>query len=363
VLRRKSTLAFARKHCAQIPTILDALDLPMVPDILDTIDRERGARFVIRAATQLFKTLLGQLRAMRSMLVEPAPALWYSHPEKSIDDFCDEKFNPLFDALGVLHPLLFTDPNKRARTRYQFPSFPTDLNFLLRSIKVQLNRQSKTARDIYYDEPWTYEPGWIADGGKRRSSFDEAGTWREIFMTTGTVHLSEIDQIWKSSNQLTWHCRCPDCSQLFLPLRSHPKDQKTGVSPGGLVYETILRADGLPDEGAIAPTVRYQCPHCATQFPDTPATRLAMNGTAAAPAGAYRGEAVVSDRQRHDLCRARPRPRRSLAHRRPHLETRCRHLGSRVLPPPPAPVSAPRRLPDGFARFPRTLHLGRREEG
>lgn len=284
-IRRKSTLAFARKHCAHIPTIIDALDLPMVPDILDTIDAHRGSRFVIRAAAQLFKSLLGQLRAMRCMLVEPSASLWYAHPEKFIDDFCDEKFNPLFDALPVLHPLLHTDPNKRARTRLQFPA---GFNFLLRSAKVQLNRQSKTARDIYLDEPWTYEPGWCADISMRRSSFDEIGTWREIFMTTGTIATTEADQVWQSSDQRTWHSRCPECRQLFVPRRTH-KDPKTAERLGGLIYETILRADGLPDEGAIAATVRYQCPNpaCRHHFPDTPATRLAMNGTAAAPVGAY----------------------------------------------------------------------------
>jgi hypothetical protein len=257
-----------------------------VPPILDTIDAHPGSRFVIRAAAQLFKTLLGQLRAMRSMLVEPASSLWYAHPDKFIDDFCDEKFNPLFDALPVLHPLLFTDPNKRARNRLQFPA---GHNFLLRSARVQLNRQGKTARDIYLDEPWTYEPGWCADISKRRSSFDELGTWREIYMTTGTIAGTEADQIWRASTRHVWHPRCPSCRRLIAPRRTH-KDPATGERLGGLVYETLLTADGLPDAGAIAATVAYQCPHCRTRLPDTAATRLAMNGTARAPIGLFLSE-------------------------------------------------------------------------
>ena len=282
-LRRKSTLAFARKHCAAIPSILDALDLPIAPDILDTIDQTPGTRFLIRGATQLLKTLCGQLHAMRSFLVEPGPALWYSHPEKAIDDFCDEKFNPLFDALPILHPLLYTDPNKRARTRLQFPA---GHNFLLRSAGIKLQRQSKTARTLYFDESWTYEPGWCADIAKRRESFSEHGTWREIHMLTGTHRDTEADQYFQASDQRTWHPRCPTCHELFLPRRTH-KDPTTGERIGGIVYATHTLPSGLADMGRIAPTVAYQCPHCRTRHPDTPATRLAMNGTAAAPRGRY----------------------------------------------------------------------------
>ena len=53
-LRRKSTLAFARKHLAGVPTIQDALDLPIAPDILDTIDRwvEKEVRPIARKFDQ-----------------------------------------------------------------------------------------------------------------------------------------------------------------------------------------------------------------------------------------------------------------------------------------------------------------------
>jgi len=282
-LRRKSTLAFARKHLAGVPTIMDALDLPIAPDILDTIDRTPGTRFIIRGATQLIKTLVGQLYATRSMLVNPGPSLWYSHPEKAIDDFCDEKFNPLFDALPILHPLLYADPNKRARTRLQFPA---GHNFLFRSAGIKLQRQSKTARDLYLDESWTYEPGWCADIAKRRESYSEQGTWREIHMLTGTAAGSEADQYFQASDQRTWHPLCPACGRHFVPRRT-PKDPTTGERTGGIVYETHHTPRGLADNARIAPTVAYQCPHCRHRHPDTPATRLAMNGTADKPRGRW----------------------------------------------------------------------------
>jgi len=283
ILRRKSTYAFARKYVGQIPAIGETLDLPMVKPIMDAIDQKRGARFIIRATNQVFKTLIGQLSAMRSALVAPGSAAWYSHPEKAIDDFADEKFNPLFDAIPVLQPILSTDSNKRARTRYVYPGGYT---FLLLSAKVQQNRQSKTIRDLYLDELWTYDPGWISEISKRRSSFDEPQTWREILMTAGTIHGTEADQIWEDSDQAIWHCRCPKCQNYFEPRRTH-KNPTTGEITGGLMFDTVLTAEGKPDKSAIADSVRYQCPHCKETFRDTPANRKEFNGTVDKPHGAY----------------------------------------------------------------------------
>lgn len=285
IMRRKSTLAFARKHIApKFPEIAKALNLPMVAPILDAIDRTEAARFIVMAPAQVFKTLVLQLRAVRCMKVEPSNSLWYAHPEKFLDDFADEKFNPLFDAIDVLQPMLFQrpngslDPSKRARTRLQFPGW----NFLLLSARVQNNRQGKTARDVYIDEPWTYEKGWLEEISKRRSSFDDDQNWREIYASTGSeiggedTPGSDFSLLWESSDKRVWHCRCPGCGGLFEPRRTH-RDPKTQERSGGLVYKTTMLADGSPDVQAIADSVRYQCPLCAALFEDTLTSRTALN--------------------------------------------------------------------------------------
>lgn len=290
MIARKSTRSFALKHAGHIPAIAEALDLPMVPDILDTIDQVQGARFAIMAPTQVFKSLIGQLRAMRCMLVEPSASGWYAHPEKFVDDFADEKFNPLFDSMRVLHPLLYANKNKRARDRIQMEGGM----MTMLSARVITNRQSKTLRDLYIDEPWTYEPGWIEEISKRRSSFDEAQAWREIYMSTGSVSGrkdvgGDFTGIWRSSDQRRWHVRCPACHKLFYPRFTHA-DEKTGERIGGLVYETKFRDDGLPDEAAIAASVAYQCPRCSVKLVDNAASRLALSGTADEPRGIYLGD-------------------------------------------------------------------------
>ena len=294
MISRTSTLQFALEHAApRFPDIARALDLPMVPDILNTIDGNPGARHIILGPTQVVKTLIGQLRALRTMLIDPCPAIWYCGTEKAYDDFADEKLNPLFDSMAVMQPLLFQSPNgapdisKRTRDRITFE----DSIFRLRSANVNLDRQSKTARDIYVDEPWAYKYGWLEDISKRRSSFDEDASWREIYMSTGSIRGAkelggEFTALWDSSTQHRWHVRCPHCQKLYHPRRTHI-DEKTGERHAGLVYETILRPDGLPNEPAISETVRYRCPKCHKDLPDTAAARLALSGTAGKPRGIY----------------------------------------------------------------------------
>lgn len=282
-IRRKSTYAWSLKHAADNPDIAAALDRAQMRDILDTIDAHRASIFVIRTVPQVFKTLIGQLRAMRCRQVEPRPTLWYRESIDTLKGFAAEKFNPLFDACAPLPPLLFRDRNRRTTLH---TSFPDGTYTALLSAGVDGNRQSKTACDIYLDEPWLYGPGWIGQIQKRHDAYPY--DFREIDMSTGATADTEADQRWSACDQRTWHCRCPnkDCDKLFFPARTH-KHPTTGAFLGGLVYQTLLTADGKPDKAAISASVVYQCPHCGSRHPNTDATRLAFSGTARAPRGAY----------------------------------------------------------------------------
>lgn len=273
MIRRKSTFAWAQKHAADNPDIRSALALPMIKPILDCIDEHRAARFFVLMPPQVGKSLIGQLRFMRSKQVEPRNSLWYREAKEQLEGFAAEKFNPLFDRCAPLRPLLLSDRNKRKTLS---AIYADDTSMAMLSANTKGNRQSRTACDIYFDESWLYGPGWVDEISKRRSSPAYAHDWREIHMSTGPTADSEADQVWQSSDQQTWHVRCPACDQLFFPARTH-HDDKTGERIGGLVFETVLKADGMPDEAAIAASTVYKCPHCKTVLPNTDATRAAMN--------------------------------------------------------------------------------------
>lgn len=279
-MKRKTTYSWALKHAGHITSIARALGLPMVRPILDSMDSHRGAVFYVLGPTQVFKTLVGQLRALRSMQVEPQPSLWYGPTDRNVEDFVGEKFNPLFDECAPLQDLLFDDPSKRAKQRINFP-LPT--YFLILTAGTEANRNSKTACDLYMDEPWQYDPGWIDEIERRRSDYSQ--DFREVFMTTGPETGTHAARIWENTDQRRWHFRCPKCDAFFEPRFAHRND--AGDLIGGIRFDTVLRADGLPDEAAIQASTVYECPRCHLRLAPTPGSKLALNGTADQPRGLF----------------------------------------------------------------------------
>lgn len=281
--RRLSTYSFALRFIApKFPRLAEVLAYPMVRPILDRIDANPGGIFIILGAPQIFKTLIGQIVALRAMMIqEPVPALWYEKNDDSANEVAEEKFNPLFDACfpalvlknGASAPapaILFHDRNKRTKTSY---TLPTGEIFRFLSAGVKINRQGKSAQDVYLNEPWEFEPGWIKDIQSRRADYKR---FREIHMMTGPTFGSFSHELWEQSSKEVWHMRCtnPDCRQLIAP------EFGDGTAKGGIRYESgpgVRDKDGNRILAATRPTVRMECPHCGAKHPNSDHTRGALN--------------------------------------------------------------------------------------
>lgn len=277
--RRLSTYEFALRYIApRDARIAEILQYPVVKPILDRIDANPGAIFIIMGATQLFKTLLGQVRALRAQLLEPVPALWYEDSNDGAQQVAQEKFNPLFDSCfpTVVHrgekeprpAILYADRNKRTTTTY---TLPTGHIFRFLSAGVKLNRQGKSAQDIYFNEPWLFEPGWVKDCQSRHEDFPR---YREIHMMTGPTHGTFSHLLWEQSSKEVWHMRCTSCRKLI------PPEFGDGADPGGIRYESgpsVRDAKGERILAATRATVRLECPHCGTVHANNGHTRAKLN--------------------------------------------------------------------------------------
>jgi len=284
-LRRLSTLSFARKHLAPgSRDIATRLDLPMLADIADTIDRDYGI-FLVFAPVQTFKSLLAQLLYVRTLCLRPVRTLWYHATDKTVDAFHDEKLSGLLDTTPITR-LLYHDRNQKTKSRLSLPSGEV---YRLLSANVLLNRNSKSAQDLFLDESWTFDPEWFSQIADRRSSYKHF--WREIHTNTGPTADHPLDQLRLASDQREWHMRCPTCTRLFLPEFGRPATPDDPGTPGGIRYDSRSPAfrhpDGRLNEEHIHATTRYECPHCHTQHPYSEQMLIAMNGTAAAPRGLY----------------------------------------------------------------------------
>lgn len=277
---RLSTYEFAVRFIApRFPRIAEILAYPMVRPILDRIDAHQGAIFLIHGAPQLFKTLIGQIYALRSQWLDPVPALWYEKNTDSAEEVAEEKLNPLFDAVmpsviarpGASEPtpaILFADRNKRTKTSY---TLPNGAIFRFLSAGVKLNRQGKSAQDILLNEPWEFEPGWIKDIQSRREDYRR---YREIHMLTGPTWGSYSHELWEQSTKEVWHMRCPACGKLM------PPEFGDGNEPGGIRYESgpsVRDAEGKRILSATRATVRLECPRCGARHPNNDHTRAALN--------------------------------------------------------------------------------------
>jgi len=292
--RRLSTLSYLHRISGKIEggsRMADALRLPMLPDILDTMDANDGARFFVLGCYQSFKSLVGQGRMIRNHYVRGRPAIWYAPTDDFAKDFADAKLNMLMDNLPEMRAVSYTDDKtKSAKLRRILAG---GASHLILSAKTENDRHGKTACDLYMDEPHLYEPGWIDQISNRRGAYTESESYTETYMSTGLtvgdVQGGEAAKVWATTDQRTWHCRCPDCNQLFEPLYLHREKQDDPASPivGGLRYEKRFLPNGMIDELAIAASLTYECPRCHARRPDSAATRALYSGTAERPRGIY----------------------------------------------------------------------------
>lgn len=283
-MRRLSTLTFARQSAASLDggaKLLQALDHPQVPEILETMDAHDCARFFLLFPYQLFKTLLGQLHLCRDHYVRGRPALWYSPTAEFAKQFAKLKLNTLFDAVPALQAIT---PDDRSDDATLYKKLAGGGSHIILSAETDAARHGKSAADIYRDETHLYKAGWAKQISARRGSYPDDYT--ETDMTTGLIHGTDGHHLWLTTDQRTWHWRCPACGHLHAPAYEI-KDEASGERRGGIVYTRAHLANGLPDPVALARTLAYQCPACRTRFPDTPATRTAFNGTVAQPRGRY----------------------------------------------------------------------------
>ncbi len=203
-------------------------------------------------------------------------SLWYGKNEVTADQIADEKFNPLFDQAmptiiqrgQTISALSFSDRNKRTKTKY---TLPTGDQFLFLSAGVDINRQSKSASDLYLDEPWEYDAGWVKEIQRRREDFPR---FREIHMQTGPTWGSYSHELFEQSTKELWHLRCTKCRKLF------PPEVGDGEQPGGLRYESgpsVRDADDKRILPLTRATVALECPHCRERFPNSAHQRAALN--------------------------------------------------------------------------------------
>jgi hypothetical protein len=272
--RRLSTAEFTRRFVKFDGKEIDpSVEWPWIGEPLEYMDCIRGAIFLMRASVQSYKSTAAELFNARQIALNAGRAIWYFPTDQACKDFAQEKWKKLIDACPAIQRVLYDSPHKNTTLALDLPFG----HFRMCSAGVEMNRNSKSGRDITCDEAWEYAAGWLTDIRKRYTSYEENQSFRLIIPTSGEDVGSEVNEIWNESDQRTWHNRCPDCHRDFVPgYRFRHELEK----PGGLRFdrsEKVFHDNGTINTVAFAATVRLQCPHCLAQMVPTPALQRRLN--------------------------------------------------------------------------------------
>lgn len=254
---------------------------PAMCMILDEIDRRRGCVFLLAGSIQSWKSFAAVLWDNASFHLRASKAGWYAPTVDLLKRFASSKFNSLYEDCVLHRKIEPMDRNKIQTYEKTFPHMP----FSMLSAHTQTHRQSLTLQTIVCDEAWMYEPGELSEIRGRLTAAEKSKLWRMIIPTSCWDEGSEVDLIWKQSDQRVGHLKCPNpaCGEYFAadPYRPEPIesiDEKTGKSslyypPGGLHYltdDSVRDANGLIHKDKFAATATYQCPHCAEHMDSMP---------------------------------------------------------------------------------------------
>lgn len=266
------TLEWASREVSINDAPFDPSNFPWLREIADTVDAVRGGTFILKFPPQVFKSLYGQLRLARCVAVEPGPSLWYAVTGVEAGTFSDSKLSRLLETCAPIQRKRHFDPDNRGgKTIFKQP----DMVFEMLGADNQNHRNSKSARDLYLDESWQYEPGALREIIKRSDSFETSR--RIVIMTTGPSVDDETDVEWEKSTKSDWRCVCPTCNEL-VPLTFGEAEDKHGIKWES--NENTREPNGRWKVQAAAKTTEWVCPACMGRHKYSVALQRKMNDPA-----------------------------------------------------------------------------------
>lgn len=256
---------------------------PAMCEILDEIDRRRGAVFLLGGSIQSWKSFAAILFENASFHLRASRSGWYTPTIDLTERFAEKKLNPLYSELPIHKRIEPGEANRIKTLSKLFYHMP----FSMFSAHTKAHRQSETLQTIICDEAWMYVKGELTEIQGRYSAAVKSGLWRMIIPTSCWDEESEVDVIYRQSDQRLAHVKCPACGGYFYPDCYRPEpveriDPESGKStleypPGGIHYladDSVRDDSGLLHKAKFNRSVSYQCPKCAEHLDTLPLETL-----------------------------------------------------------------------------------------
>ena len=230
---------------------------PWVEAVLVAAADNRVSQIVVKCSAQSSKTQTSMLIAAWAIAEDPGPMMWCMAARDEAITFARTRFMPTLENCKPVRDLIPPGRHDKTTLEINFATMP----LILAGANSKSKMQSKPIRWLLLDEVRNYPPGALEMVMKRTTLFWNS---RQIMISTPDKKGDAMDRAFEEGNQLEWHFDCPGCGV------AQPLDFEAGMK-----WDTneITRPGGAWNFNALAPTIRYECPHCKHQIRDTPADR------------------------------------------------------------------------------------------
>ena len=263
---------WARDNVCDIPGSpikgrFDIRNSPWLKAPFDSLTDPLCRQTTLIAPVQTGKTLLAEIAVAWRLVNDPGPCSFTFQSDEMAAMEAKTRLMPLLDSIESVARLL----PRPGPLRTQQEIFLGNQFLVLNSANLA-HQQSQSIRFKINDELWF--PRWAEiypHALARVSAFEAQGISHILDISQGGT---EGDTAWTSFDGGTkevWHADCAGCAKP-MPLKF--RCTRTDGGRAGVVWNAkAKRDDGTFDVALAAASVRFVCPNCGHEHPDTDRTR------------------------------------------------------------------------------------------
>jgi hypothetical protein len=221
---------------------------PQLNDIIRTFASGEFRQIAIRAPVGGGKTTLLELLVPYVVAEDPGGMLLVGQSDDMAKDFAETRLLPILKGCEKTARLFPSDRHQKRKTSILFPHMPL---FIAGANLSSL--QEKSMRYVWMDELWRWKAGMIGEAQRRTHD-----RWNSVIIgvSQGWDDTHDAEAFFNAGEQHQWGVACPGCGEWHRMIWSNVK------------WDNVYRGT-QPDWEAIGNSVRYQCPKCKHESPDT----------------------------------------------------------------------------------------------
>jgi hypothetical protein len=231
-------------------------------------DRVRGVRLLkpVRGGG----TLIADVAAPWAIVNDNASVLWVFQDQPIAEAHAESRQMPILLSVPTIRPMLPADRHKKRKADILFAN---GLPFKMQGPALG-GLQSRGFKWVIADEPWMWKAGILGQAKARLGDFVKNSSSKFLAISQGGEEESDWDMEVRAGVNFVWK---PECAACAKPMPIEWTINCGDGTKAGIVFDTIKSEDGAYQKDETAATVRFVCPHCRHEHPNSEKTRSDWN--------------------------------------------------------------------------------------